>query len=88
MWSPRGSSCRQSNSRNLFINNLPEVIDSKTLFDNFSKFGEILSCKVATTIHGRSKGYGYIHFATEKAALAAIRGVNGMAINGKKIFLE
>merc|ERR1719369_1924306 len=57
------------------------------MFDTFSAFGTIMSCKVATDDKGKSKGYGFVHFETEAAAMNAIDKVNGMALNQKKVFV-
>jgi polyadenylate-binding protein len=72
---------------NVFIKNLDKTIDNKAMYDTFSAFGNILSCKVAQDASGDSKGYGFVHFETEEAALQAIDKVNGMLLNDKKVFV-
>merc|ERR1712062_752118 len=64
-----------------------KTIDNKAMYDTFSAFGNILSCKVAQDASGDSKGYGFVHFETEEAALQAIDKVNGMLLNDKKVFV-
>ncbi|KAK3810197.1 MAG: hypothetical protein J3Q66DRAFT_352390 [Benniella sp.] len=86
MWSQRDPALRKTGTGNIFIKNLDPTIDNKALHDTFSAFGNILSCKVATE-DGVSKGYGFVHYETHEAAENAIKHVNGMLLNDKKVFV-
>ncbi|PPQ87966.1 hypothetical protein CVT25_001045 [Psilocybe cyanescens] len=87
MWSQRDPALRKTGQGNIFIKNLDELIDNKALHDTFAAFGNVLSCKVATDEHGRSKGYGFVHYETGEAADSAIKAVNGMLLNDKKVYV-
>lgn len=86
MWSQRDPSLRRSGVGNIFVKNLNESIDNKQLYDTFSLFGNILSCKVVTDRETQSsKGYGYVHYETAEAAHAAIDKLDGMLIDGQEV---
>jgi polyadenylate-binding protein len=87
MWSQRDPALRKTGQGNVFIKNLDSAIDNKALHDTFTQFGNILSCKVAQDEFGNSKGYGFVHYETAEAATQAIKSVNGMLLNEKKVFV-
>ncbi|CAF0777543.1 unnamed protein product [Adineta steineri] len=87
MWSQRDPALRKSGVGNVFIKNLDKNIDNKSLYDTFSAFGNILSCKIMTDENGQSKGFGFVHFETQEAADNAINKVNGMLLADKKVYV-
>ncbi|KAG5992289.1 Protein phosphatase PP2A regulatory subunit B [Claviceps lovelessii] len=87
MWSQRDPALRKTGQGNVFIKNLDVAIDNKALHDTFAAFGNILSCKVAQDENGSSKGYGFVHYETDEAAQQAIKHVNGMLLNEKKVYV-
>jgi polyadenylate-binding protein len=87
MWSHRDPSLRKSNKGNIFIKNLDKSIDNKMLYDTFSTFGNILSCKIATDDDNKSKGYGFVHYEDESSCQAAIDKVNGKMLKDKIVYV-
>eukprot|EP00656_Telonema_subtile_P008330 TRINITY_DN138_c0_g1_i2.p1 TRINITY_DN138_c0_g1~~TRINITY_DN138_c0_g1_i2.p1 ORF type:complete len:480 (-),score=156.11 TRINITY_DN138_c0_g1_i2:47-1486(-) len=87
MWSHRDPSLRKSNKGNIFIKNLDKSIDNKMLYDTFSTFGNILSCKIATDEDNKSKGYGFVHYEDESSCQAATEKVNGKMLKDKIVYV-
>jgi polyadenylate-binding protein len=87
MWSQRDPSIRKTGVGNIFIKNLDPSIGHRELYDHFSDFGSILSCKVALNEGGQSKGYGFVHFESEKAAQLSIEKMNNKKIGSKEVYV-
>jgi polyadenylate-binding protein len=60
---------------------------SQDLRDTFAAFGNVLSCEVATDERGRSKGYGFVQYDSADSAESAIKAVDGMLLNDKKVYV-
>lgn len=88
MWSHRDPSTRRNDTKgNIFVKNLSKTLDNKALYETFSLFGPIRSCKVATDKEGKSRGYGFVDFDSEKSAQQAIDQLNGYSIGDKIVYV-
>jgi len=63
----------QCHPRKIFIGGLPHRTTAQHLCENFSAFGSILDAVVLRGPDGRSRGFGYVTFATPGAAAAALQ---------------
>ena len=88
MWSQRDPSLRKSGVGNMYVKNLAKTVDNKSLFDIFSVFGNILSCKVAVSDTGESKGYGYVHYENAAAAAQSLVELNGALIDEVEVVVK
>jgi len=87
MWKQRDPTLRKSGVGNIFIKNLEKTVNSRALFDTFSRYGTILSCKVVTDANGNSRGYGFVQYESKEAAEKSIAEVNGKMIMGKVVYV-
>ncbi len=74
----------------LFIGNLDAMVDEKTLYDTFSRFGSLISApKIARDPEtGLSKGYGFVSYSNFEAADDAIANMNGQYLMNKDISVQ
>ncbi|TYI04063.1 hypothetical protein ES332_A11G388700v1 [Gossypium tomentosum] len=86
-WSLRDPDARKSGVGNVFVKNLSESIDSVGLQELYQKFGNVISCKVATFEDGKSMGYGFVQFESEESANAAIEKLDNTMIGDKEIYV-
>jgi len=71
---------------NLIINYLPQNFNENDVMRYFSPFGLIHQCKVVRNLRtGKSKGYGFVKYAEQKSAEAAMRELNGFSVENKRL---
>jgi polyadenylate-binding protein len=72
---------------NIFVKKIPKDVTSKEFAEYFSKFGNIISAKLAEDEDGESMGYGFVLYDTEEGAKKAIKECNGQQWKDKKLFV-
>jgi RNA recognition motif-containing protein len=74
---------------NVFVGNLPQDFSEERLAEAFDPFGIVLSAAIARDpVTGAKLRYGFVDIATEKAAKAAISGLNGTQLDGSKLSVQ
>ncbi|KAJ3674450.1 hypothetical protein LUZ60_005066 [Juncus effusus] len=69
-----------------YVGNLPYNTTDSTLKEAFKTYGVIMdSIVMRDRDTGRSRGFGFVSFSTEKAMNDAIEGMNGQELNGRII---
>ncbi|OBZ85918.1 Polyadenylate-binding protein, cytoplasmic and nuclear [Choanephora cucurbitarum] len=84
MVAERDSTKRKANSANIVVKNLPPTVDGKALYDTFSQWGNVVSCRIIRNPNA-TRGYGYVNYDTFNAAERAIQHVNGSILFGREI---
>lgn len=69
-----------------FVGGLAWATDDNSLHNAFSPFGEVLESKIILDRDTqRSRGFGFVTFASEQAMRDAIEGMNGKELDGRSI---
>lgn len=77
------------NNKKLYVGNLPYSVDKDALIALFSTFGDIVDAVVITDKYTqRSKGFGFVEFADEKAAEKAVAEMNEKEVEGRKLVVN
>ena len=70
----------------LYVGNLSFQTSEQELREMFSQFGEVTSASlVMDRDTGRPRGFGFVEFADDNAARAAINALNGKNIGGRDL---
>ncbi|CAN0926240.1 Polyadenylate-binding protein 7 [Linum grandiflorum] len=86
-WAHRDPDARKSGIGNVFVKNLSDSVTNVVLQELFGKYGNIVSCKVATSDDGKTKGHGFVQFDSEESAKSAIEKLNGCMFHDKQMYV-
>ncbi|XP_078427952.1 uncharacterized protein LOC144700405 [Wolffia australiana] len=73
----------------LFVAGLSFYTNNHGLSEAFSQFGQVIDAKIVMDRDsGRSKGFGFVTYASDEEAEKAVSGMNGKVLNGRVIYVE
>lgn len=74
------------NQAKIYVGNLPYNTNEDQLREFFAQYGNIEDIKLIVDFNtGRSKGFGFITFATAEACESAVSAANGAEMGGRKL---
>lgn len=76
----------EANLNRVYVGNLPFRMGFEQLKELFSSCGEVSEATVVVDRYtGRSKGFGFVTFATEQGAKKAISELDGKEVEGRAL---
>ncbi|KAK1551160.1 hypothetical protein Q3G72_031218 [Acer saccharum] len=71
----------------LFVGGLSYDTNETVLKDAFEQHGEIVEAVkvICDNVSGKSRGYGFVKFASETAASTALKDMDGQLLDGRNI---
>ena len=73
----------------IYVGNIADRVTEDQLQQMFEEFGQIENCTIIRdSITRKSKGFGFIEMPDASAARAAIAGVNGKELFGRKLVVN
>ncbi|EDQ89233.1 uncharacterized protein MONBRDRAFT_25467 [Monosiga brevicollis MX1] len=79
---------RPTKRARLILRNLAFEVDEEKLRRKFTRFGKIVEIKVVRDEKNRSKGFGFLEYATVGTGATAIREMNGVEIEGRPMAVD
>jgi RNA recognition motif-containing protein len=73
-------------SINIYVGNLPYTMQEEDLRETFERYGEVSSAKIVIDREtNRSKGFGFVEMPNQGEGEAAIKALDGQALNGRPL---
>ncbi|KAH6809069.1 glycine-rich RNA-binding protein 4 [Perilla frutescens var. frutescens] len=73
-------------SSKLFVGGLAYGTDEQSLKEAFASFGEVTEARIINDRDtGRSRGFGFVNFASDESASTALSAMDGQDLDGRNI---
>ncbi|GFR51314.1 hypothetical protein Agub_g13679, partial [Astrephomene gubernaculifera] len=79
----------EADPRTVYVGFIPHHTSEHELRQLFSTCGEVVDCTIITDRHtGSSRGFGFVRFATEEGAQAAIDRLHNYVLGGRRLVVR
>ncbi|XP_062027192.1 glycine-rich RNA-binding protein 2, mitochondrial-like [Rosa rugosa] len=87
LWTHQAVRCMSSmGSSKLFIGGISYQTDDGSLREAFARYGDVVDARIITDREsGRSRGFGFVTYATPEGASSAIQALDGKDLHGRVI---
>ncbi len=76
-------------SNKVFVGSVSFKTDNDGLAAHFASAGTVTSANIIMDkMTGKSKGFGFVEFASDAEAQAAVDKLNGSSLDGREIFVD
>jgi len=77
---------QKESQMNIYVSNIPYQTTEEELRDAFASFGNVSSARIIKDkLTGKSRGFGFVEMGNDDEARAALEGMNGAELTGRKI---
>jgi cold-inducible RNA-binding protein len=77
---------KKESQMNIYVSNIPYQTTEDELRDAFAGFGNVSSARIIKDkLTGKSRGFGFVEMGNDDEARAALEGMNGAELTGRKI---
>jgi len=74
---------------NIYVGNLPKSATEELVKQAFQEFGEVSEVKlIKDRYSGELRGFGFVEMPSKTEAIAAIKEVDGMEMDGRKLIVN
>lgn len=75
--------------KKLFVGGISWNTSEDALRQAFERFGEVVEAHIVTDRYtGRSRGFGFVVFADDRAAMQALEQMNGAELDGRALRVD
>jgi len=71
---------------NVYIKNVGDDVTEDEFVKEFSRYGDVTSAKLMTDNQGKSKGFGFVNFASHEQAVKCVRETHEQEFKGKTLY--